>query len=57
VLLGRLRKIQPVGLRLFVVDNKDKYTATNDEAEQMQSHSAASKPVFDVKGECRRSAR
>jgi hypothetical protein len=57
VLLGRLRKIQPVGIGLFVVDNKDKYTATNNEVKQMQSNLVVLKPVFNVKGESRRSAR
>jgi hypothetical protein len=57
VLLGRLRKIQPVGIGLFVVDNKDKYTATNNEIKQMQSNLVVLKPVFNVKGESRRSAR
>lgn len=52
MLLGRLRKIQPVGVGLFVVDKKDKYTATNDEVKQMQSRLAVSKPVFNVMGEC-----
>ena len=57
MLLGRLRKIQPVGIGLFVVDNKDKYTATNNEVKQMQSNLVVLKPVFNVKGESRRSAR